>query len=349
MENPMNKYVSAVAVTVLAAAAVSAANAQSVVATVTLPNLPEGVAVNPLTNRVYVAVPNFGAQPFDYVTVINGKTNTIVKNIEIPPVALAIADDPFLASAYVGGSFDDGSGVQHNEIAVVSTSANKLVKTISVSTTPGDGIEGLSVNPVTSRLYVANGSDNEIDVVKLAGAHANTIVAKIALPGEPGGVAVNPLTNQVYAALFDGNVTVIDGATNTVTTTTPVGTSNAGVAVDYFTGNVFATNQGDGSTQASTVGVLNAAGTFITNVGVGAVPIGIDVDQLTGLVFVANTQDGTVSVINGSTKTTSTGCAPNTVCATLPVSGLYVASDFVTGKVYVTSPTDPSLTVISEK
>ena len=85
----MNKYVSAVAVTVLAAAAVSAANAQSVVATVTLPNLPEGVAVNPLTNRVYVAVPNFGAQPFDYVTVINGKTNTIVKNIEIPPVALA--------------------------------------------------------------------------------------------------------------------------------------------------------------------------------------------------------------------------------------------------------------------
>jgi DNA-binding beta-propeller fold protein YncE len=347
MENPMlNKYLSAVAVTVLAVATVSATNAQSVVAAVALPNLPEEAATDFLTHRVYVAVPNFGEKPFDYLTVINGKTNKVVKNIEIPPVAYAVTEDPFLASAYVGGTFEDANGVQQSEIAVVSTSSNTFVKTISVTTTPGDGIQGLAVNPLTSRLYVANGSDNEIDVVKL-GLHANTIVAKIALPGEPGGVAVNPLTNKVYAALLDGNVTVINGATNTVTTTTPVGSSDAGVAVDYSTGNVFATNQV--FTNSSTVGVLGAAGNFITNVNVGNTPIGIDIDQLTGLVFVANTQDGTVSVINGSTKTTSTGCAPNTVCAALPVNGLFVAADFTAGTVYVTSPTDPSLTVISEK
>jgi YVTN family beta-propeller protein len=337
MENTMpSKYVSAVAVAVLAVAAGSAASAQTVAATITLPNLPEEVVANVQTNRVYVAVPNFGAKPYDYVTVIDGKTNTVIKNIQIPPVAYAIADDPLAKQLYVGGTFEDANGVQQSQVAIICPSSEKFTTSVPITTTPGDGIQGLAVNWITSRLFVANGSDNELDVVHWNG-HVTKILARISLPGEPGGVAVDPFTNTVYVALLNGNVTVINGSTYQIITTTPVGTSNAGIAQNFLTGNVYTTNQV--YTDSSTVGVLNAAGTFTTNVNVGNTPIGIDVDPVTGLVFVANTQDGTVSVINGST---------NTVSATLPVSGLFVAANFVTGKVYVTSPSSPSLTVINE-
>ena len=45
----------------------------------------------------------------------------------------------------------------------------------------------------------------------------------------PMAVAVNPVTNKIYVANFDGsnNVTVIDGATN-ATTTVSVGTEPVG-------------------------------------------------------------------------------------------------------------------------
>ncbi len=332
----LNKYVNALAVAVLAVAAGSAANAQTVTGTIALPNLPEEVAADILTHRVYVAVPNFGEKPYDYVTVINGTTGKIIKNIEIPPVAYAITEDPFGKFAYVGGSYEDKNGVQQSEVAIICISENTFVKTIPITTTPGDGIQGLAINSLTQRLYVANASDNEIDVIHM-GKGYQKLVAKIALPGEPGGVTVNPLTNQVYVALLNGNVTVISGATNTITTTTPVGTSNAGVAVNISNGSVYATNQV--FTDSSTVGVLNGSGTFLTNVSVGNTPIGIDADPATGLVFVANSQDGTVSVINSTS---------NTVTSTLPVSGLFVGTDFTAGKVYVTSPSSPSLTVITE-
>ena len=70
----LHKYAKSVALTVLAVSAVTVVHAQTVQGTIALPGLPEQVAVNPFTNRIYVAVPNFGAEPYDYLTVINGKT-----------------------------------------------------------------------------------------------------------------------------------------------------------------------------------------------------------------------------------------------------------------------------------
>ncbi len=330
----LKKYAYAVAAATLAVAGLSA-RAQFVSATIALPNLPEAVAADVANNRVYVAVPNFGEKPYDYLTVINGANNAIVKNIQIPPIAVAVTNDPLTQEVYVGGSYEDANGVLQSQVVSVNTTNNKVSAPIQISTTSGDGIQGIAANLVTQRVYVANGSDNEIDVVN---EFTHSVIARIALPAEPSAVAVNPIKNQIYAALLNGSVSVINGKTNTITTTTAVATSEGDIAVNFLTGNVYATNEV--YTENSTVGVLNAAGTLTSTVNVGNTPIGIDVDPVTGKVFVANTQDGTVSVINTNSNNSVTSLA---------VNGLYVSANYVTGKVYVTSSSAPSLTVISER
>jgi YVTN family beta-propeller protein len=339
----LNKYVKIVAVAALAVSAGAVANAQSVTKTITLKNLPEKLAADPFANLIYVAVPNFGAKPYDYLTVIDGKKDVVLANYEIPPYAYAVAVDPLNGKVYVGGTFQDVNGVDQSKVIVFCTHDKKVAQEFSISTTTGDGILGLAVNSVTGDLYIANGSDNEIDVIKNGWYQVSK---RIPVSAEPYSVAVNPLSNTAYASLLDGSVSVINGKTDTITTTTVVpptapatSVANAGITVDIATGNVFTSNAT--YADSSTVGVLSGTGTFIQNISVGNTPFGIDVDPFTGLVFVANSQDGTVDAINATT---------NTVSKTLSVSGLFLTLNPLSQKVYVgANNSSPTVTVISEK
>jgi YVTN family beta-propeller protein len=178
-----------------------------------------------------------------------------------------------------------------------------------------------------------NASDNVIDVIHWRGTKVQTTIA---VSESPLGVSVNPFKNQLYVALSNGSVDVIDAEKDTITTTTLVGGSNAGIATNWVTGNVFVTNNSFGP---STTSVLDNKGNVLANIEVGSTPYGVDVDFGTNLAFVANTQDNTVSVIDGAT---------NTVSSTVPVTGLYVAVNPATEKVYV-SGLNNSVTVLNEK
>jgi YVTN family beta-propeller protein len=186
---------------------------------------------------------------------------------------------------------------------------------------------------LTGNVYVSNASDNVVDVICLEN---DKIKAQISVAESPFGVTVNPFNDEVYVALSNGTVDVIDGRRNTIKTTATIGDANAGIAVNWGTGHVFVTDNDFGP---STLGVLDNKGNVITNVAVGNTPFGVDVDLLTNLAFVTNTQDGTVSVIDGKT---------NTVTNSLPVTGLYIAVNPATKKVYVGGQ-DSSLTVLNEK
>jgi YVTN family beta-propeller protein len=330
----LNNYAKLVVMSILTVSTVGG-NAQTVKGTIALPGYPEQVAVDPFLNRVYVAVPNFGLfgdGSYDYLTVVDGRRDVAIKNIQIPPIATAVAVDYIRGLVYVGGM---NSLTEASEVAVVSTRTSKVVNTITVtSTTGGDGVLGLAVDLETGILYAANSSDNEIDVIRHGG-----VTARIATTGEPVAVSVNPFTNLIYASRADGFVDIISGKTNTVTAAAAFGSVNQGLAVDVRSGNVLVVtnplNTGTGS-----VGVLNSSGTALSTVGIGNGAVGIDVDPLTHLAFVANATDDTLSVINDTT---------DAVTLTMPVSSLFVAVNPWTEKVYV-SPIDPvtSLTVVSE-
>lgn len=327
------KYAKPVIMAVLAVSA--AAEAQSVKSNITLPNLPEQVAVNSLANRVYVAVPNYGAQPYDYLTVIDGKKDAVIKNIEIPPIAYAVAVDPFDGLVYVGGSYQDADGVTHNEVVIVDERTDRVLKTVSISTTAGSGIQGLAVDPESGDLFVTNASDSEVDVVR----HFQ-VVNHISTSGQPYGIAVDSLRHSVYVALLSGNVLLIDSRTKEIKETTPFGTSDAGIAFDLKSGDVYATNS-VGFPDTGTTGAFGKSASLLSTITVGNFPLGVDVDFFKHTVFVANSGDNTISVINEKT---------NTVTATLPVSALFLAVNPVTEKIYVAPAANtPVLTVLTEK
>jgi YVTN family beta-propeller protein len=321
------------AIATVAFSVFATANAQSVKGTINLSGAPEDVAVNYLTNRVYVAIPSFGG-PTDTLAVIDGRTDTVIKQISIPTVAYQVAVDVVRDRVYVGGCFQDNNDNNVCEVAVVDAVFNKLLGVIPVTKTAGNGIQGLTVNSLTGKLFISNASDNVIDVVKFGSTKVNSVIN---LDGEsPATLAVNPFNCKLYVALASDMVDVIDTISDQIVASPIVGQTNQTIAVNWTTGNVFVTNNVFG---ISTVGVLNAAGTVLANVTAGNTPFGVDVDLFTNLAFVTNTTDNTISVIDGST---------NTVKATLPVSGTYVAVNALTGKVYVSGQTN-LITVLSEK
>ena len=328
----LSKSVTIAALAVVSITAAASASAQSIKSSIALPGVPEGIGINSFTDRIYVALPNFD-NVSDSVAVIDGKTDKVISTLTIPPVAQNVAVDIVRDLVYVAGTYFDANGVEQSKVVVLNGRTNKIIYVIRVSTTDGPGIEGLAVNSITGEVYVSNASDNVIDVI-LPGW--TKIEKQIPVADSPFGVTVNPFNNQVYVALSNGTVDVIDGRKKTVTTSTAVGSTNAGIAVNWVTGNVFVTNNVFGT---STVGVLDKKGALLTDVIVGNTPFGVDVDFTTNLAFVTNTQDGTVSIINGKT---------NAVQGILPVTGLYVAVNQATSKVYVGGQ-DDSITVLAEK
>jgi YVTN family beta-propeller protein len=117
----------------------------------------------------------------------------------------------------------------------------------------------------------------------------------IGVGGTPSAMAVNPATGQVYVANFSSNnVSVIDGASNTVITTVPVGTQPEAVAVNAVNGQVYVANF-----SSNNVSVIDGASNTVTaTVPVGNDPKAVAVNPVTGQVYVTNPDDGTVSVID---------------------------------------------------
>jgi len=329
MLNKLAKMASIVALTISTG---GVANAQSVKGTISLPGLPEGIGVNFITNRVYVAIPNFD-NISDSLAIIDGKSDTVITTISIPPVGQSVAVDVVRDLVYVGGTYFDENGIEQSKVAVINGRTKKVVRTIPITTTEGNGIEGLAVNSLTGNVYVSNASDNVVDVIC---AENEKIKDRISVAQSPFGITVNPFNNEVYVALSNGTVDVIDGRKNIIKTTATIGDANAGIAVNWSTGHVFVTDNDFGP---STLGVLDRMGNVVTDIAVGNTPFGVDVDLITNLAFVTNTQDGTVSIIDGKT---------NTVKSNVAVTGLYIAVNPATEKVYVGGQ-DSSLTVLKEK
>jgi hypothetical protein len=101
----LNNYAKLLVMSVLTVSAV-AVNAQTIKGTVALPGYSEQVAVDPLLNLVYVAIPNFGVfgdGRYDYLTVVDGKKDVVTRNIKIAPIATAVAVDTIRSLVYVGG------------------------------------------------------------------------------------------------------------------------------------------------------------------------------------------------------------------------------------------------------
>jgi YVTN family beta-propeller protein len=258
-----------------------------IIASIPVVQRPDGVVVNPSTNQTYVASYNSRG-----ISVIDDATNTLAYTIDAPG-SVAIAVNPVTNRIYIANT---------NAVAVIDASTRLTVDAVTVGYLP----TGIAVNPVTNRIYVGSyGTDN----VSVIDGSTDTVVTTIQVTNFPTNIAVdvNPKTNRIYAALLNGPVLVMDGASNTIVASIAVhGTLNT-LTVNPTLNEAYVSDQRSyygGPPPADELVIINTtSNSQIANVTVGAVPSGIGVNQISGRVYVDNENSDTMSVIDTSTLT----------------------------------------------
>ncbi len=185
------------------------------------------------------------------------------------------------------------SNLTGNSVSVIDGNSNSVTATIPLSGSP----RGIDVNPTTNTIYVAvsgsvvaiNGNDNSVSAT-LAGLSAYE-------------VAVDAARNLIYAPGYNpvagSFVSVIDGATNTVTSSIPVGKGAYGVALDPSVNLVYVTNLNSG-----TISVISGATNAVTNTFTlpqYAAPGIITLDQKSNRLYVTDGFNLVVYVVNAAT------------------------------------------------
>lgn len=271
---------------------------------------PSALAVNPVTNKLYVANSGDGT-----VTVIAGRTGlTTTVTVGSGPAALAV--NPATARIY---AVNRGA----NSVSVID-GLTGAVTPVTVGATP----VAVAVNPVTNRVYVANQGDGT--VTEIDGATLGT--RSVTVGTSPSQIAVDPQTNLIYVVnAGSDSVSVIDGG-SLVATPVSTGAAPTALAINAATGRVYIANE-----TGNSVTVLDETNRATSTLAVGARPSAVVVNPATNTIYIANQTDGTVSVIDGATTATAT--------VTVGAQPVALAVDPAANKVYVASQ-DGTLTVL---
>jgi YVTN family beta-propeller protein len=214
---------------------------------------PGAVAVLTTTKHIYVA-----NTATNSVSVINADTLSTATTIAVGPMPGQIATNARTNRVYVtfrGSPSDNRSGV-----TVIDANTLGVRTTIGLSygdQIPAPGPYGVSVNPITNRVYVATESGK---MVIIDGA-SDTVVAALPPPvtGGLGSVAVNPTTNHVFISSASGNTLfVYDADDGRWLSPLSVGTGlYRGIAVNPLSYDIVVSNPGD-----DTVSVLRDSGAY---------------------------------------------------------------------------------------
>ncbi len=186
------------------------------------------VAVNPVTNKIYIAGYMWAGGPYNiYLSIFRGDTFTYTSTIDLgsgnswEPKSVVVTSTNKI---YVTGQ---------NAVSVVNGSSDMVSSTIPVGLYPKD----IAANLNTSYLYVANRGSNSVSVID---GLSDSVVATVTVGVAPTAIALNPLTNRIYVANNgDGTVSVIDGASNTVSATVSVSGTPSMLAVDTALNRVY--------------------------------------------------------------------------------------------------------------
>jgi YVTN family beta-propeller protein len=264
---------------------------------------PVAIAVNEVTNRVYVA--NAGGET---VSVIDGESNAVRANVKVGPRPYALAANSATNKIYVSIAFGD-------TITVIDGSTD------STSAAKVGNADAIAVDAKLNKIYLLGYEDTNLTMVDSA---AN-VVGKVASGIHLWGMAVNESAHMLYATRSgNAELVALDELSGKITIV-PVGAIPCAVAVNPATNMVYVVNHGD-----DTVTVVDGAkNTAVATLHVGKQPQGIAVDPLKNLVYIANKHGDTVSVIDGRqnrvVKTIQTEKNPYAL-AVDPRSGLvYVA------------------------
>lgn len=206
--------------------------------------------------------------------------------------------NPETGRAYTA-NFDAGK----SSVTAIDLATNTRIATIPFP--PSESVGRVAVNPVTRRVYVSRWSfpDSSVQIID---EESLQVVGSLPLTG-PGRIRVNPATNRIYVVNNQRDLVVIDGSTDTVLTTIPLGLLLWDVAVNPMTNRIYAM-----SDDRDYIWVIDGAtDKVLTTVPVGPLAhYGIAVNPETNRIYVTSNGTNTVAVVDGAT---------NTWIATIPV------------------------------
>jgi YVTN family beta-propeller protein len=303
----------------------AAAGRPHVTATIPLGRQPENIATDPVTGMVYVTEPW-------RLTVIDGRTNSVVTTLRIPSKVFNVAADPLTGVIYVTDPFQ-------GSVLAIRERTNTIVDRIKV----GGGAFWVATNPLTGRVYAHVDTASGREFVAVINSRTSKVITRIPTGSTfIEGIAVNSLADTVYVNIGDPNaVLVIDGRTDKVIATIP-DVSGAEAATDPLIDTVYVTEpSADGPGLVYVInGRTNTVTAYITSTTQGIYPDGIASDPLTHFVYAANYYGNDVIVINGRTSKV-TGFVP------VGHNPRGVATNPLTNTVYVTNTGSRSVSVLA--
>ncbi|HEX9293856.1 MAG TPA: YncE family protein, partial [Gemmatimonadales bacterium] len=185
-----------------------AANNGAFLSTMTLGPSVGFTAVDTSSNLVFIpsacADPPVCGRGGSYLHKIDGATRSFISQdtVQLPANGTGVVFDEVNRRVYVA--------MANDTVAIVDPIAHNIVGLIGVGVTP----EGMAINPVTRKLYVANMGDQTVSVVDL---NTNSLVKnEFVFSNQPQRIAVDPIKNRIYVAGY-GSFLVdrIDGNTDT--------------------------------------------------------------------------------------------------------------------------------------
>lgn len=248
--------------------------------------VPVGVyypAVNLLTDRVYVAgCNNYIKLSPCFVTVIDGRSNTVVTTIPITTVKngflAGITANPVTNLVYVSDNTD-------GTVVVIDGKTNTVKSTIALNAHPW----GLTINPFNNLLYVTTGSSS-IDIIN--GGNNTITKASTGAGTYSENVGVDLLSRHVFVVntQFGPSSTVVLSATGTFIASALTGEDAYGVDVDPFTNLAFVASATTGNTD-----VVNGANNTAEVPIEGTSPFFISVNPFSQKVYTSGSGIVTVS------------------------------------------------------
>jgi YVTN family beta-propeller protein len=290
---------------------VSVVNAAThvVVATIPVGDSPWRVALTQDGSRAYVT--NAGS---DSVSVIDTTTNTVMATVSVAQAPSAVAVTPDGAEVYLQAA---GGVLQVIDTAVIGTATDSVIATMSFGP-PFESQTSIAILPDGTRAYaVASGALQVIDTATL------TVQSSLDVGSSPSQLALSPDGTRAYVTNsfrdpdlefgLDGQVVVVDTATNSVLDTISLFTLPGSIAVTpdgtrAYVASAFRfwnSGYGQGFLPDSSVAVIDLeAGVVSSWILVPGTAAGMAVTPDGSLVYVAIPGADSLSVIDTDTDTT---------------------------------------------
>lgn len=256
------------------------------IATIPVSSPAQYLAINPITNRIYVI------QGDNSLAVLDTKTNKILTTMKIGKMPYYMAVNTRTNRIYVS-NFYDGT------VSVVNGLTNRVISTIKV----GERCDNIEVNSRTNLIYVSTTSLSSKNgkLVVLNGA-TNKIQTRIPFSGRPSHIVVNESTNRIYVTnTTTDTLAIISGDTHTILTTVKVGRNPViQPALDRKTNRLFVANN-----LSRYCSVVDLRTTKVRKIQLGKLQREITINPFTSRVYVSSAQisvKGRVFVINSLTN-----------------------------------------------